>query len=165
MPFRLVSSVSREILFVLSLDELGRSPTRTGIQTLEFVNASGGSRSRTLKPLPQLPLLLQDLELEPLHAVLERLLALAEGPSPQSRLCISSSAPASSPCPSCPRFSALWPLGLLIAVALKPALLELRPRLERVDPATLSLHVRIGTVEEQRDSRSYLIAQGRLGRC
>lgn len=39
--------------------------------------------SRLLQPHPQLPLLLRNLELQPLDAVLERLLALPDGPRPE----------------------------------------------------------------------------------
>lgn len=39
--------------------------------------------SRILQPLPQLPLLLQDLELQPLHAILKGLLALLQGTNAQ----------------------------------------------------------------------------------
>lgn len=41
--------------------------------------------SRILQPLPQLPLLLQDLELQPLHAVLKGLLALLQSANAQFR--------------------------------------------------------------------------------
>ena len=77
-----------------------------------------GLRSGALKPLPELPLLLQDLELESLDAVLERLLALAEGSGPQSRLRI---AGASSPPTGCSPGALRRPLSLfavMLALAL-----------------------------------------------
>lgn len=46
----------------------------------------------------------------------------------------------------------------------QPALLQLRARLERLDPPVQPVDVHVGAVEQRRDRRADLVAQRGLGR-
>lgn len=116
-----------------------------------------------LQPHPQLSLLLRHLELEPLDAVLERLLPLANRPGPQA-----------GPAVECLPARRLFLFGgssrgggivviTLAGAPAQPAGVEVAPRLERLDAARLALDLPVGAVEEVRHEGADLVAEGGFG--
>ncbi len=119
-----------------------------------------------LQPHLQLPLLLQHLELQPLDAVLQRLLALPHHLGPQRGL------PLELP-PSLRRRrgGASWSslarssgAVSLVRRPRQPPRVELRARLERLDPPRLPLQVLVRAPEQELDEGPDLVAQRGLGR-
>lgn len=118
-----------------------------------------------LHPHPQLPLLLRHLELEPLDAVLERLLPLANRPGPQAGPAVE--------CLSAARRLFLFGGssrggGIVVVVTLtgapaQPAGVEVAPRLERLDAARLALDLPVGAVDEVCHEGADFVAEGGFG--
>lgn len=107
-----------------------------------------------VKSFSQFPLLLHHLQLQPLHAVPQRLFPLLHRPRAQLF------------------FAAQWPPSPLASAAAivfilwsrhDPTLLELRPRLQRLNPAILPLELRIGAGQEEGDVGADFIAEGGFG--
>lgn len=103
----------------------------------------------SLQSLPQLPLLLQHLQLQPLDAIPQRLLALPHRPRPQLVLAVQ--------LPAAPQR-----LHGLVGPR-EAALLQLAPRLERLDAPLLALDLGVGAGEEEGDVWADVVAQGGFG--
>lgn len=114
--------------------------------------------SRLLDLLPELPLLLRNLELKSLNAVLESLPSLLDSLGSQlgftAQLLHSTGALA----PAVGRIPAAGPLR-------EAALLKIGPCLEGFDAALDAVNVRIGAIEQGGNSRTYLVAQRGFGGC
>lgn len=106
-----------------------------------------------LQPLPQLPLLLQNLQLQPLDPVLQRLPPLPHHPRPQPLIL-------RQPPPPSPAL--LFPAGRRRRLA-QPAGLELRARAQRLDAPLLAGEVGVCAVEEEGYEGGYFGAEGGFG--
>lgn len=110
-------------------------------------------RPSPLQPLPQLPLLLQNLQLQPLNAVFQRLPPLPHHPRPQPLIL-------GQPPPPSPAL--LLPAGGRRRLS-QPAGLELRARAQRLDAPLLAGEVGVCAVEEEGYEGGYLGAEGGFG--
>lgn len=104
--------------------------------------------SRLLQPHPQLPLLLHNLQLQPLNTVLQRLLPLLHGSRSQARLAVQRLPALAAATPTwCARNRRRRHTAAAAAVVQPPGV-ELAARLERLDPPCLPLDLVVCAVEE-----------------
>lgn len=103
-----------------------------------------------LNPNLQLPLLLQHLQLQPLHAILQRLLP------PSHHL----GAQRGFPVQPLPALAHRRRIGCGCGHVRQPPGVQVGARLERLDPPRLARQVLVGAVEEERDEGADFVAEG-----
>lgn len=131
------------------------SPLISPVSLCHFISSTSSSSS-LLQPNPQLPLLLGNLQLEPLHTILKRLLPLPDCPRPQTRPAIERLAAALLSRPALLGRRALE----ILRPAAQTARVEVTPCLQGLDAPGLALGLAVGAVEEVGHEGADFVAEG-----